>query len=183
MRSSRHCFCIYCPTIITHLIIVKYPDIANQSNCAILGGSHVAYTKHKYVHVCIHSKRVRVLYVHEHTAHWPQKLNVMCMYQSIHTHTGRKYRKIKRKREAKIHGTCTHTHTHTYTHAHTHTHAHTRTNHDRHFPFQTIKNATLRCHKILPDRSFILQSNNGQICHPKEHCFCSLNVTDEIPLL
>ena len=29
--------------------IAQYPEIANQSNCAILGGSRVAYTNKRYV--------------------------------------------------------------------------------------------------------------------------------------
>lgn len=31
------------------------------------------------------------------------------------------------------------------------------------------------------DRSFILKRNNRQICHPTEHCVCSLNVRVKIP--
>ena len=30
-------------------VIAQYPDIANQSNCAILGGSSVAYSNIVYV--------------------------------------------------------------------------------------------------------------------------------------
>lgn len=78
---------------------------------------------------------------------------------------------------------------HTWAQTHARTHTRTSTEHYRNTCAQAgtlsrpdiKKNATREDLNFHMDRSFILKRNKRQICHPTEHCVCSLNVRVKIP--
>lgn len=76
--------------------------------------------------------------------------------------------------------TWAHTHTHIYRTLWKHLHANRDAEPPRHKEKRWDTTATRDDLNFHMDRSFILKRNKRQICHPAEHCVCSLNVREKI---